>query len=126
MASSSSAPSNGTLEGHATNRPSLFNCTNYQFWSTRIAVYIQTCNMDIWDISMEVPFITTKKNEANEVVSKFKSEWAMDDKANVQVNIKAINTLHYALKLVELNRISMYNNAKDIWDKLKVTHEGIS
>ncbi|XVE95893.1 hypothetical protein REPUB_Repub02eG0174500 [Reevesia pubescens] len=74
MASSSSAPSNEILEGHATNRPPLFDGTNYQFWSTRIAVYIQARDMDMWDIIMEGPFIPTKKNEANEVVPKPKSE----------------------------------------------------
>ncbi|XVF37301.1 hypothetical protein REPUB_Repub19eG0134400 [Reevesia pubescens] len=126
MASSSSAPSNGILEGHATNRPPLFDGTNYQFWSTRIAVYIQACDMDMWDVIMEGPFIPTKKNEANEVVPKPKSEWTADDKAKVQINFKAINTLHCALNLAEFNRISTCNNAKEIWDKLKVTHEGTS
>ncbi|XVE98737.1 hypothetical protein REPUB_Repub03eG0133800 [Reevesia pubescens] len=126
MASSSSVLSNGILEGHATNRPPLFDGTNYQFWSTTIAVYIQACDVDMWDIIMEGSFISTKKNEANEVVPKSKSEWTADDKAKVQINFKAIYTLHCALNLVEFNRISTCNNAKKIWDKLKVTYEGTS
>ncbi|XVE92523.1 hypothetical protein REPUB_Repub01dG0104500 [Reevesia pubescens] len=56
---------------------------NYQFWSTRIAVYIQACDMDMWDIIMEGPFISAKKNESNEVVPKSKSEWTADDKTKV-------------------------------------------
>ncbi|XVF34128.1 hypothetical protein REPUB_Repub18cG0031300 [Reevesia pubescens] len=126
MASSSSAPSNRILEGHATNRPPLFDGTNYQFWSTMIAVYIQACEIDMWDIIMGGPFIPTKKSEANEAVPKSKFEWTADDKAKVQVNFKAINTLHCALNLEEFNRISTCNNAKEIWDKLKVNHEGTS
>ncbi|XVF04604.1 hypothetical protein REPUB_Repub05bG0098600 [Reevesia pubescens] len=114
MASSSLAPSNGILEGHATNRPPLFDGTNYQLWSTRIAIYIQACDMDMWNIIMEDSFIPTKKNEANEVVSKPKSEWTSDDKAKVQVNFKAINTLYCAFNLAEFNRISTCNNAKEI------------
>ncbi|XVF02159.1 hypothetical protein REPUB_Repub04eG0152000 [Reevesia pubescens] len=126
MSSSSLASSNGILEGHVTNRPPLFNGTNYQFWSTRIAIYIQACDMDMWDIIMEGLFIPTKKNEANEVVPKSKFEWTADEKAKVQVNFKAINTLHYALNLAEFNIISTCSNTKKIWDKLKVTHEGDS
>ncbi|XVF09368.1 hypothetical protein REPUB_Repub07fG0086700 [Reevesia pubescens] len=103
MASSSSAPSNEILEGHATNRPPFFSDTNYQFWSTRIAVYIQVYDMDMWDIIIISYFVQTKKNEVNEVVPKSKSEWTVDDKAKVQVNFKAINTLHCALNLVEFN-----------------------
>ncbi|XVF19177.1 hypothetical protein REPUB_Repub11eG0087600 [Reevesia pubescens] len=83
MASLSSAPNNGILEGHATNRHPVFDGTNYQLWSTKIAVYIQACDMDMWDIIMKGFFIPTKKNEANEVVSKSKSECTTDDKTKV-------------------------------------------
>ena len=44
----------------------------------------------------------------------------------VQVNFKAINTLHCALNPTKFNRISTCKTAKEIWDKLKVTHEGTS
>ncbi|XVE92143.1 hypothetical protein REPUB_Repub01dG0071600 [Reevesia pubescens] len=82
--------------------------------------------MDIWNIIIEGYFVPTKKNEANEVVPKSKSKWTADDKTKVQVNFKAINTLHCALNLAEFNRISTFNNAKKIWDKQKVIHEGTS
>ncbi|XVF34081.1 hypothetical protein REPUB_Repub18cG0026200 [Reevesia pubescens] len=74
--------------------------------------------MDMWDIIMEGLFIPTKKNEANEVVSKSKFEWTDDEKAKVQVNFKAINTLYCALNLEKFNRISTCNNANEIWDKM--------
>ncbi|XVE96093.1 hypothetical protein REPUB_Repub02eG0191500 [Reevesia pubescens] len=70
--------------------------------------------MDMWDIIIEGPFILIKKNEANEVVPKSKSKWTTDDKAKVQVNFKAINTFHCALNMAEFNKISTYNNAKEI------------
>ena len=44
----------------------------------------------------------------------------------VQVNFKAINTLHCALNPSEFNRIPTCMTAKEIWDKLKITHEGTS
>ncbi|XVF31867.1 hypothetical protein REPUB_Repub17cG0031300 [Reevesia pubescens] len=80
MASSSSVPSNGILEGNATNRPPLFDGTNYQFWSTRIAIYIQAYDMDMWDVIMEGPFIPTKKDEENKEVPKPKSKWTAIEK----------------------------------------------
>ncbi|XVF09330.1 hypothetical protein REPUB_Repub07fG0083300 [Reevesia pubescens] len=79
-----------------------------------IIVYIQACDMDIWDIIMDGLFIPSKKSEANKVVPKSKFEWTMDNKTKVQVNFKTINLLHCALNLVEFNKISMCNNAKKI------------
>ena len=42
------------------------------------------------------------------------------------MNFKANNTLHCALNPTEFNRISTCKTAKEIWDKLKVTHKGTS
>ena len=38
----------------------------------------------------------------------------------VQLNFKAMNTLHCPLNPMEFNRISACKSTKDIWDKLKV------
>ncbi|XVF30312.1 hypothetical protein REPUB_Repub16aG0045900 [Reevesia pubescens] len=97
---SSSVPGNEILEGNATNRSLLFDGTNYQFWSMRIAIYIQTCDMDMWDMITEGPFIPTMKDKDGEEVPKPKSEWTAIQKAKVQINFRAINTLHCALNLV--------------------------
>ncbi|OMO77060.1 Zinc finger, CCHC-type [Corchorus capsularis] len=42
------------------------------------------------------------------------------------VNFTAINTLHCALNITEFNRVSTCVNAKEVWEKLRVTHEGTS
>ena len=42
----------------------------------------------------------------------------------IQLNAKAKHTLYCALHPSEFNRISSCDTAKQIWDKLKVTHEG--
>ncbi|XVF09788.1 hypothetical protein REPUB_Repub07fG0126700 [Reevesia pubescens] len=123
---SSSAPSNGILEGQATNQPPLFDGTNYKFWSMRISFYIQACDMDVWDVILEGPFIPTMKDKDDEKMLKPKSRWTATDKAKVQTNFKAINTLHCTLNLAKFKRISACKIVKIIWDKLKVTHEGTS
>ena len=38
----------------------------------------------------------------------------------VQINFKAINTLHCALNITKFNRIYTCESAKEIWEKLKV------
>ncbi|XVF03502.1 hypothetical protein REPUB_Repub05bG0000500 [Reevesia pubescens] len=88
-----------------------------------MAVYVQACDMDMWDVIMYGLFIPKKRNTEDEYVPKPRAEWTTNDKTKVQVNFKAINTLHYALNLAEFNRISTCGSANENWDKLKVTHE---
>ena len=66
------------------------------------------------------------KAESEAMKPKIRSEWTELEIKKVQVNYKAINTLHCALNPMEFNRISTCKTAKEIWDKLKVTHEGTS
>ena len=60
------------------------------------------------------------KRGSEELELKLRSEWTDVDMKKVQLNFKAMNTLHCALNLMELNRISTCKSAKDIWDKLQV------
>ncbi|XVF31918.1 hypothetical protein REPUB_Repub17cG0036100 [Reevesia pubescens] len=77
----------------------------------RIAIYIQACDMDMWDVILEGSFIPIMKDE--EMLNP-KSKWTATDKAKVQTNFKAINTLHCALNLSEFNRISTCKTVKKI------------
>ena len=43
-----------------------------------------------------------------------------------QLNAKAVNVLYYALNVNKFNRVSSCSSAKEIWDRLEVTHEGIN
>ena len=57
---------------------------------------------------------------------KLQNEWTEVEVKKVQVNFKAINTLHCALNPTEFNRISTCKTAREIWDKLKITYEETS
>ena len=57
-------------------------------------------------------------------MSKQKNEWTDAEVKKIEINFKAINTLHCALNPLNFNRILTYKTVKEIWDKLKVTHEG--
>ena len=76
---------------------------------------------------LDGPYVPMKtKTRSEDLVPKLRSEWSESEMKKVQVNFKAINTLHCAFNPTEFNRISTCKTAKEIWDKLKVTHEGTS
>ena len=49
------------VEGHSTNRPPLFDGTNYQFWSTRMSIFMRSCNYHMWDVMVDGPFVPIRK-----------------------------------------------------------------
>ena len=53
---------------------------------------------------------------------KSEGEWDELDKKMAQLNVKTMNILYYALDANQFNRISTCNSAKEIWDRLEVTH----
>ena len=115
------------MEGHSTNKPPLFDRSNYQFWSNRISIFMRSYDYEIWDVVLDGSYVPMKTSMGVEaLVPKLRSEWSELKVKKVQVNFKAINTLHCALNPIEFNRISTCKTTKEIWEKLKVTHEGTS
>ncbi|XP_015971903.1 uncharacterized protein LOC107495305 [Arachis duranensis] len=68
--------------------------------------------------------VPTKQNSDGEVVAKEDSEWTDEEKKKVELNAKAINLMHYAISFEEFRKVSRCKTAKEIWDKLRLTHEG--
>ena len=90
-------------------------------------IFIRSYDYETWDVVLDGPYVPMKtKTESADLEPKLQSEWSESEMKKVQVNFKAINTLHCALNPTEFNRISTCKIAKEIWDKLKVTHEGTS
>ena len=58
--------------------------------------------------------------------TKPESSWDENDLKMLQSNPKAMNVLYCALDPNEYNRILTCESAKEIWDRLEVTHEGTS
>ncbi|OMO55022.1 hypothetical protein CCACVL1_27438 [Corchorus capsularis] len=108
------------VEGQPIDRPPLFDCTNYELWSTKMATFIKAYDYEVWDVIMDGPFVPTKSSNARRKKSaKARSELSMEEKRKVQVNFKAINVLHCALSQSDFDQISTCSNAKEIWEKLK-------
>ncbi|EOY19014.1 Uncharacterized protein TCM_043614 [Theobroma cacao] len=62
----------------------------------------------------------------NELMPKPRFEWTEAETKKVQINFKTINTLHCALTPTEFNKVSSCIAAKQVWEKLKIIHEGTS
>jgi len=59
-------------------------------------------------------------------VPKPEKDWDENDMKLAELSAKAMNLLYCALDPNEFNRISTCNSAKEIRDKLEITHEGTS
>ena len=114
MTSLSSSSAAG-MEGHSTNRPPLFDGTNYQFLSNRMSIYMRSCDYEMWDVVMNDPYVPTKiERENGKLEPKLRSEWTNTETKKVQINFKAINTFNCALNPMEFNRISTCESVKEI------------
>ena len=112
-------------EGASINRPPLFNGEGYVYWKTRMKVFIEAIDMDIWDAIENGPFIPKKKIN-DEIVEIPRSSWNDDEKRKVSFDLKAKNIIFSALSHDEFYRVSQCKSAKEMWDTLQVTHEGTS
>ncbi|KAL1316241.1 hypothetical protein AAHE18_15G052200 [Arachis hypogaea] len=79
---------------------------------------------NIWKIILNGPDVPTKQNADGEVVAKEDSEWTDEEKKKVELNAKAINLMHCGISFEEFRKVSRCKTAKNIWDKLRLTHEG--
>ncbi|XVF19171.1 hypothetical protein REPUB_Repub11eG0086700 [Reevesia pubescens] len=50
-----------------------------------MAIYVQACDLNRWDVIMDGLFIQKKRNTANKDVLKPMAEWTADDKAKIQL-----------------------------------------
>ncbi|KAL8128663.1 hypothetical protein V2J09_017818 [Rumex salicifolius] len=87
-------------------------------------IYIKSNDVDLWDITIDGPYVPMKKNENGEVVPKLKSEWNAEDKKAISMNNKAMKLLIHALSDNEYSRVSACTSVKEIWELLCATHEG--
>ncbi|KAF7833110.1 DUF4219 domain-containing protein/UBN2 domain-containing protein [Senna tora] len=112
-------------EGHATSIPPFFNGIHYSHWKARMKIFIQATDYPSWDVIMNGPKIP-KKSVDGKQVENLSSEWNEEDINLIQTNARAINILYCAVSGQEYDKIFGCDTAKQMWDKLEVTHEGTS
>ncbi|GAV69764.1 DUF4219 domain-containing protein/UBN2 domain-containing protein [Cephalotus follicularis] len=111
------------LEGSSISRPPFFDGNNYSFWKTRMTIFLQSLDHQLWHIIINGPRVPTRTVEG--VVSfKPKNEFNDNDFRMLQLNSKAKHVLFCAVGPNEFNRISSCDSAKQMWDLLEITYEG--
>jgi hypothetical protein len=113
------------VEGQSTNRPPLFNSSDYSYWKTRMTTYIKGQDYLIWKIIVNGPHVPTKIVEEQEI-PKQEIEWDENDVKLIELNYKAMNCLYCAFDSKEFDEISSCNSAKEIWERLETTYEEAS
>jgi hypothetical protein len=113
------------VEGQSTNRPPLFNSSDYSYWKTRMTTYIKGQDYLIWKIILNGPHVPTKIVEEQEI-PKQETEWDENDVKLIELNYKAMNCLYCAFDSKEFDEISSCNSAKEIWERLEATYEEAS
>ncbi|KAL4273774.1 hypothetical protein GQ457_13G017090 [Hibiscus cannabinus] len=113
MASSSHIEAWG--DSQPTNKPPYFNGASYAYWKNRMKLFMQAFDLEAWKVIVSgytPPSSTDMETWNNEENKKFST------------NAKAMHLIFCALGPDEYGRVSSCSNAKEIWDKLEVTHEG--
>ena len=112
------------MHGQNTQRPPMFCGENFSFWKDLMKNFIDSQDMDVWDIIEFVYTFPTKIDENGAEIRKPRKEYTATEKMMAQRNAKALNFLYCALHVNEYNRVAGSETAKEIWDKLTAIHEG--
>nr|CAN70892.1 hypothetical protein VITISV_039825 [Vitis vinifera] len=107
----------------AKHRAPFFMGTDYPYWKTKMTWFLQSTNLDVWDVIEDGPTFPTKLVDGV-LVPKPKQEWNELDRRNFQLNAKVVFTLQCVMDRNEYNRIYQCKSAKEIWRLLEITHEG--
>ena len=88
-------------------------------------IYIQAIDYHLWKVIHKGPQISIIRVDGIDIP---KPEEDLDDNdiKMGELNAKVMNVLYCALDSTKFNQISTCSTAKEIWDKLEVTHEGTS
>jgi len=86
--------------------------------------YIQANDYELWMINENGPLIPKKATEDGKIVFKKPQEFNADDFKMMEKNAKDKKLLYFGLGPDEYTHISECESAKQIWDALRVAHEG--
>ena len=80
-----------------------------------MSIFMRAYDYEMSDVVLDGLYIPMKtKMESEAMEPKIRSKWTELEIKKVQVNYKAINTLHCALNPTEFNHISTCKTAKEI------------
>ena len=93
----------------------FFDGNNYAFWKVRMGAFLCSINDTVWDA---VGVGWTRPEAA-------KSTWDKTALAAANANSKALNAIFYVISPDEFHRIFHITIAKEAWEILETTYEGM-
>ncbi|VFQ92982.1 unnamed protein product [Cuscuta campestris] len=109
-------------EGQSTERPPLFNGTNYSYWKERMKIFIQSVDYKSWMRINNGLCLLTKKVGKKRIL-KSEEEYTDDDFMKVEQNAKALHLLFCAIDVEVFQIFSGYVSAKKLWDDIQEKYE---
>jgi hypothetical protein len=97
--------------GSSTNRPPLFDGTNFSFWKIRMRTHLMSLGADVWDV-VETGYVKP-------VVLASKG-----DNMEFSFNAKEMNAILSGLAEAEFVKVMHYDSIKVTWDKMISSYEG--
>ena len=101
-------------EGQSTTRPPFFDGNDYLYWKTRMIIYLQALDYEIWEVVCDGQFMPMTKNEIGDDIPKPSSQWSELEKKKISLNSKAMNALFCSLDKKEFHKVSSCESAQEI------------
>ena len=108
-------------ERHSNNMPPLLlGAENYNDWKFRMKIFLQrdTFEWDVVENGVNIPMTDGKPKNVKELTP--------EEINSLNFNARAMNSLLNGMASTELRKVSACTSAKQIWDTIKVSHEGTS
>ncbi|XP_027932802.1 uncharacterized protein LOC114188414 [Vigna unguiculata] len=86
-------------------------------------IFLESIDRGIWDAILNGPFVPTITVNNLQEPKPF-SQWTAEENRRAQYDVRARNIISFALTLDEFYRISVCTSAQEMWEILRVTHEG--
>ncbi|GAV64974.1 LOW QUALITY PROTEIN: DUF4219 domain-containing protein, partial [Cephalotus follicularis] len=109
-------------ESQNISKPPYFVGNNYSHWKTKMTIFIQSLDYNLWDLIIDGPNLPTEMKNS-EIIAKPRSSYNDEDRKRVQKNAKAKHIIICAINSSDFNRVSSCISAKKMWDRLEVTYE---
>ncbi|XP_010418396.1 PREDICTED: uncharacterized protein LOC104703986 [Camelina sativa] len=110
-----------TLQGALKLDPECFD-----YWKVSMQQVISSINMEAWFAVEDGWTHPTERNEDGELVQKHRKKWTAEEKAEAKHNSQALSVIFKSLPRDIFNQVQGCVSAKEAWDILVVTFEGIT
>ncbi|GAV58732.1 DUF4219 domain-containing protein/UBN2 domain-containing protein [Cephalotus follicularis] len=115
-----------TEESQNISKPPYFDGNNYSHWKAKMTIFIQSLDYNLWDLIVDGPNLPTIRNKNGDAIPKSRNTYDDNDRRRVQINAKAKHIIICAINSNDFNKILSCISAKEMWDRLEVTYEGIN